>query len=443
MLQTVGDGPGTAILTIKSLKAWVHAEFTVFTLFVKFTLTKKLKQAKGNAFAQGIHDGGTLTSGKKFQVFGLQFVDPLWEHNFVLCLALKRSPLNTNAAVALLFDKTLIERTGHPLKTLVSSMIADRAAKGVAESCELEMEVCGMHDGDKLGSSATGALVRTKGKRPINPFLAGQELMKSLHAMGVYFSYSNRFDGLCKLGASVDAPQTRLQVDLNTTRVAAQHGLVHSELRMYKALSLYQAVNKPSWALSDDQWVGAAEVEATLCITKTTTTCCQYEKVFAGAYGALIKGTTMNNLRAGHLDIVDVHKVSKTGGLPRIRKYDLSALGQQCVKRATLEGERRFCGNVTEELAGAGVEMSDRELQATLLDLRTVQCAHVTKEQRDTALQLLKKQYVAFGAQCLLFDRQEAATAAELQASRKQKAAALEPTVASSATTLKVEKRDG
>ncbi|KAK3245435.1 hypothetical protein CYMTET_44995 [Cymbomonas tetramitiformis] len=209
---------------------------------------------------------------------------------------------------------------------------------------------------------------------------------------------------------------------------------------MYKALSLYQAVNKPSWALSDDPWVGAAEVEATLCITKTTTTCCQYEKVFAGAYGALIKGATMHNLRAGYLDIVDVQKVSKTGGLPRIRKYDLSALGQQCVKRATLEGERRFCGNVTEELTGAGVEMSDRELQATLLDLRTVQCAHVTKEQRDTALQLLKKQYVAFGAQCLLFDRQEAATAAELQASRKQKAAALEPTVASSATTLKVEK---
>ncbi|KAK3260441.1 hypothetical protein CYMTET_30596 [Cymbomonas tetramitiformis] len=293
MLQTVGDEPGTAILTIKSLKAWVHAEFTVFTLFVKFTLTKKLKQAKGNAFAQGIHDGGTLTSGKKFQVFGLQFVDPLWEHNFVLCLALKRSPLNTNAVVALIFDKTLIERTGHPLKTLVSSMIADRAAKGVAESCELEME-------------------------------------------------------------------TRLHVELNTTRVAAQHGLVHSELRMYKALSLYQVVNKPSWALSDDQWVGAAEVEATLCITKTTTTCCQYEKVFAGAYGALIKGTTMNNLRAGYLDIVDVQKVSKTGGLPRIRKYDLSALGQQCVKRATLEGKRRFCGNVTEELTGAGVEMSDR-----------------------------------------------------------------------------------
>jgi len=56
----------------------------------------------------------------------------------------------------------------------------------------LDEEVCGMHDGDKIGQSAVGGLIRSKNKVQINPFQEGQELMKKAHKLGTYFSYSNR-----------------------------------------------------------------------------------------------------------------------------------------------------------------------------------------------------------------------------------------------------------
>ncbi len=55
-----------------------------------------------------------------------------------------------------------------------------------------EKEVCGMHDADKLGQSAVGALVRSKHKVAVNPFPQGQALLKKAHAVAVHFNYSNR-----------------------------------------------------------------------------------------------------------------------------------------------------------------------------------------------------------------------------------------------------------
>ena len=65
-------------------------------------------------------------------------------------------------------------------------------AKGVSAQLGLDEEVCGMHDGDKIGQSVVGGLVRTRNKVPVNPFPEGQELMKKAHRLGTYFSYSTR-----------------------------------------------------------------------------------------------------------------------------------------------------------------------------------------------------------------------------------------------------------
>ena len=46
--------------------------------------------ARGNAFAQGIHDGGTLASKRKYQALALQFVAPRWDKNIVVTIALQR-----------------------------------------------------------------------------------------------------------------------------------------------------------------------------------------------------------------------------------------------------------------------------------------------------------------------------------------------------------------
>ena len=54
--------------------------------------------------------------------------------------------------------------------------------KSVANVWDLEVETCDMHDGDKVGTSAIGRLVRKDGWRNIvNPFPEGQDLEKKLN----------------------------------------------------------------------------------------------------------------------------------------------------------------------------------------------------------------------------------------------------------------------
>ena len=62
------------------------------------------------------------------------------------------------------------------------SSIEDRAARYVAELFEHDKDdVCGMHDTDKIGKRAIGDLTRKKNGRIIDPFPAGQELIKKVH----------------------------------------------------------------------------------------------------------------------------------------------------------------------------------------------------------------------------------------------------------------------
>ena len=58
-----------------------------------------------------------------------------------------------------------------------------------------------------------------------------------------------------------------------------------------------------------------------------------------------------------------------------------------------LEGERRFCGNKTKLVQGKSfpVSYTDSELLITLLDIRTVHCKHLTKDQRKKAVDFLKR----------------------------------------------------
>ena len=100
-------------------------------------------------------------------------------------------------------------------------------AKGVSAQIGLDEEVCGMHDGDKLGHSAVGNLVKMKDKQVVNPFPDGQALLKKAHALAVHFSYGNRHKDLLHYSTLVqNQPGIKLHVDLNSTRVAAQHSLL-------------------------------------------------------------------------------------------------------------------------------------------------------------------------------------------------------------------------
>ncbi|KAK3246720.1 hypothetical protein CYMTET_43755 [Cymbomonas tetramitiformis] len=279
-----------------------------------------------------------------------------------------------------------------------------------------------MHDGDKLGRSAVGALVRTKQKKPVNPFKAGQDVMAQAHKLGVYFNYSTRHANLMSFGVVVkNVAPLRIAVDHNTTRVASQHGLLISEIRLNRAIAAYQGANPTvEWALTGEAWRHMAEFEGVLNITKITTTLSQLEKPFTGAYCCLVKGTTMSELRSDHLPVVALDKVTASPKLPRVLTpvSQLSAAGQECRRRAILEGERRFCGNVTEEISGGPLEVDDRELTCMLLDLRTVGANHVSLVQRRRAVALLAKAYVDFGMQCAEYDAEKAAEEAAAAAAK-------------------------
>ncbi len=151
-----------------------------------------------------------------------------------------------------------------------------------------ETEVCGMHDGDKLGQSAVGALVRSKNKQVVNPFPEGQHLLKKAHNLAVHFSYGNRQKDLLNYGTMVqNQPSIKLQVDLNGTRVAAQHSLLYSEMRMNRLLKMYITARP---GLIEDppnlaEWKSLSEVEAVLNITKWCTSLMQHEQLYTSSFG--------------------------------------------------------------------------------------------------------------------------------------------------------------
>ena len=169
-----------------------------------------------------------------------------------------------------------------------------------------------MHDGDKIGLSAVGRLSRTKHKVPVNPFPEGQELMKKAHRLGTYFSYITRHSQLMSFRQQVkDQPELKIQVDLNTTRVAAQHGLLSSELKLNRLLRLYMTVHNDAPQLSSSEWDSIAEIEGILNISKDLTTLMQYENIYNGAFGQIIKHVTLKRLRSGFIPVIDMPNVTR------------------------------------------------------------------------------------------------------------------------------------
>jgi hypothetical protein len=134
-----------------------------------------------------------------------------------------------------------------------------------------------------------------------------------------------------------------------------------------------------------------------------------HEEYYTGAFGCLIKATTMAGLRANVLHVIDLENVTKSPKLPRVARAinDLSSTGATCRLRAILEGERRWCGNTTETILDEPIVMTDRELLATLLDLRTVGAAHLTSAQRARAIELFEKAYVRFAGKYVEFQKAE------------------------------------
>ena len=131
-MRTPPPCPQCQIMKPAMLVMWVRSEFAVFTLFIEEILSRASAALLGNTFVQGISDGGTLENHHRYEALGLQFVDPLWRRNHVVCLGFPPLSDGTDLAAAKTMDSIIKERTGKSTGAIMKSNIADVAGAGVA-----------------------------------------------------------------------------------------------------------------------------------------------------------------------------------------------------------------------------------------------------------------------------------------------------------------------
>ena len=115
------------------------------------------------------------------------------------------------------------DRTNFDLKQIAGCAVQDASAKSVARAWDIEVETCDIHDGDKVGASAIGILVRKYGREGVvNSFPADQALEKKLNAQEKHFLdvHKNRQIFLEIIGSSnqeQNIPTTMIKQDLYGT----------------------------------------------------------------------------------------------------------------------------------------------------------------------------------------------------------------------------------
>ena len=211
-------------------------------------------------------------------------------------------------------------------------------------------------------------------------------------------------------------PSTRLQLDKNSTRVASRHNLLHSCIRQWRGLSLFAANNPKeaaTWVKDADEWKVCAEFEGVLNLTKAASTLVQTEKHCVAAFRYPLLRDTMDALRAPFVPVIELDEVKNEPRLLRrkVAVDHLTGLGRECLNRAKLETERRYCGNRSEEISGDDVWMSSRDELAALLDPRTNACTHLKGDPRvdlNGMYNRLKEAYVRWGVNAHAYRKEKA-----------------------------------
>eukprot|EP00171_Calliarthron_tuberculosum_P008665 IDg8665t1 len=374
-----GGGKGKVrYLTRRGLLYWLRGEFAQFKMYFKHAIVEVSEAALGNKFGQGLHDGGTISDKQKRLAIGFQFIDAKWEQNHVVCLGM--TPLNSATAenTAHLLRRISEDRMGVDFEDVVASIKQDVAAAAVARAMDLEVDHCDMHQISKISESAVGTLLRKKAKKPVNSFPEGVAVMKKALNMGRFFSYSTRHNELLEFCRQVSAAPLNNDVD---------------------------------WKLFESDWESIRDFEGILAISDKSLKLVQHEKLFMGALSSVVKIEMLRKLRKDDISVIDLNAVTSLHRMPRIDVdvTELSKVSKECLNRARLEAERRYCGNEGESLSWEAYMPSKRELGATLLDFRTMSCNHLSTDIRGRALVILREEYVKFATRALEFRNERAA----------------------------------
>ena len=140
------------ILEYRMLKQYVKAEYKRMVTELQSFIRAKSDISLGNTFCQLMHDGCTLKNGIKVQSVGIQFIDPNFVANHVVCLCCRECKSNTGKSVSDFIKQISIEVAGKDLSDICKIAVQDRAALSVTTYLGIdEKESCDMHDGDKIG----------------------------------------------------------------------------------------------------------------------------------------------------------------------------------------------------------------------------------------------------------------------------------------------------
>jgi len=135
-----------------------------------------------------------------------------------------------------------------------------------------------MHNEDKVGASAIGSLVRSAGRREVNPFPGGVALVAAFREWAKAFIYESKRADLHVECAKENSPKLHITIDKNKTRVAACKTMLTPMCRMNRGLKRHRDDNPIMAAckVSDAQFQSAAEFEAVLTVTgEITPHCCR------------------------------------------------------------------------------------------------------------------------------------------------------------------------
>jgi len=124
LLQTCWDG--AKLPSHHTFRPYIIYQYLVFKLILQIELKVCLIFYSGTAFAQGMHDGGTLKNFKKYENFALKFITPF--HLQFVVRILKVALADHNPAtdrlltVAELFERPSVVKSIHELRTSAAAL---------------------------------------------------------------------------------------------------------------------------------------------------------------------------------------------------------------------------------------------------------------------------------------------------------------------------------
>ena len=431
---TRGD-PKFATMDSRDLEDWIDSETTLFLGYLTFDLARMREYHGGSPFMQAMFDGVTLNNSKGYSAHGCEYTShhrpseiqlaeaankaiksgkqvPLWDastvlpviandpfsyagkeelRNWNICIGFQRSSSKTAPHQAEIFRSSL--RRIKCSQTDLRCSQEDFAELATAKLLGCEKEGCGMHNYDKVGSSAVGLLVRSEDTVEVNPFPAGKAAMAEAHKFATHFSRSRDkrlpiYHECCK---RTGCPSLIPEVNQNGTRIAANHGELKPLIRTVPGNIEYSKLSLDNPQVSPETWQILAEFDSVLNSTALLTTAAQYEAAWTGAYRHIIRHkaeSEFSDTKSSRVVNIWAPTPTKNPIYKMIAPDQLTTAGRECKRRALLEAKHRN--------TMVGGKLSMRDHIAILLDQRTLNSEVLSGDDKDFAKIMLENEYLIY-----------------------------------------------